>query len=211
LLIARGGAGFVQGIDPSAEQLAFARARFEPRVAQFGQGDAMSLPLPDDAFDAAVMPLVIFFVPDPARGVAEMARVVRPGGLVGAYAWDMVGGGFPYQALQDEMRGLGAKVGAPPSVDASRIEVMGELWRGAGLEGVETRAISVRRTFEDFEDYWETVRRGPSVGPGLAAMAAGDVEVLRERLRARLGADGEGRITCGARANTVRGRVAAGG
>ena len=42
------------------------------------------------------MPLVIFFVPDPARGVAEMARVVGPGGIVAAYAWDMVGGGFPY-------------------------------------------------------------------------------------------------------------------
>jgi len=43
------------------------------------QGDAMALPFPDDTFGAAVMPLVIFFVPDPAGGVAEMARVVRTG------------------------------------------------------------------------------------------------------------------------------------
>jgi ubiquinone/menaquinone biosynthesis C-methylase UbiE len=49
----------------------------------------MALPFPGDAFDAAIMALVIFFVPDPAKGVAEMARVVRPGGIVAAYAWDV--------------------------------------------------------------------------------------------------------------------------
>ena len=42
----------------------------------------MALPFPDDTFGAAVMPLVIFFVPDPAGGVAEMARVVRTANAV---------------------------------------------------------------------------------------------------------------------------------
>jgi SAM-dependent methyltransferase len=168
----------------------------------------MALPFGDDAFDAAVMPLVIFFVPDPVKGVAEMARVVCPGGAVTAYAWDMVEGGFPYQALHDEMRGLGAKVPTPPSPDASRIDVMRELWRGAGLEAVETRELVVRRTFADFDDYWTTIRGGPSVGPGLAAMGAGDLEVLKSRMRGHLPADGAGRITCGARAHAVKGRVA---
>ena len=41
----------------------------------------MALPFADASFDAAVMALVLFFVPDPAKGVAEMARVVRPGAL----------------------------------------------------------------------------------------------------------------------------------
>ena len=83
------------GVDPSAAQLAFARTRPAARLASFRQGDAMALPFPDDAFDAAVMPLVIFFVPEPAKGVAEMARVVCPGGTVAAYGWDLHGGGFP--------------------------------------------------------------------------------------------------------------------
>ena len=34
------------------------------------------------------MALVIFFVPDPSQAVAEMVRVVVPGGIVAAYAWD---------------------------------------------------------------------------------------------------------------------------
>src|SRR5215475_8388019 len=50
-----------------------------PRPAKFDRGDAMALPFPADTFDVATMALVIFFVPDPAKGVAEMVRVVRPG------------------------------------------------------------------------------------------------------------------------------------
>src|SRR5215831_11966267 len=56
----------VEGIDPSEGQLACARMRPAARVVQFRQGDAMALPFSDRRFDAAVMALVIFFVPDPA-------------------------------------------------------------------------------------------------------------------------------------------------
>jgi hypothetical protein len=153
------------------------------------------------------MPLVIFFVPDPAKGVAEMARVVCPGGAVTAYAWDMDGGGFPYEALQDEMRGLGVEVPVPPSPGASRIDAMRDLWTGAGLDGVETREITVRRTFADFDDYWTTIHGGPSVGTQLAALAPDDSARLCARMRARLPADATGRITYSARAHAVKGRV----
>jgi SAM-dependent methyltransferase len=197
----------VVGIDPSEGQLAYARARPASRVARFLQGDAMRQPFPDDTFDAAVMPLVIFFVPDPAKGVAEMARVVCPGGSVAAYAWDMEGGGFPYEALHAEMRGTGVEVPTPPSPGASRIDAMRDLWAGAGLESVATREINVRRTFDDFDDYWATVLGGPSVGPRLAAMAPDDLALLRARMRELLTADASGRINCGARANAVKGRV----
>jgi len=207
MLVERCAPASVQGVDPSEGQLAFARTRPASRVAQFRQGDAMALPFPDDDFDAAVMPLVIFFVPDPARGVAEMARVVCSGGFVTAYAWDMLGGGFPYEALQVEMRGLGVAVPEPPSPGASRIDALRDLWTGAGLETVETRAITVERTFADFDDYWTTILGGASVGPQLAAMASENLARLRARMRALLPADASGRITCSARANAVKGRV----
>jgi SAM-dependent methyltransferase len=197
----------VDGIDPSEAQLAYARTRPAARMAQFRQGDAMALPFPDNAFDAAVMALVIFFVPDPAQGVGEMARVVGPGGIVAAYAWDMIGGGFPYAALQAQMREMGITVPVPPSPQASRLEVMQDLWVGAGLDEVETRAINVQRTFANFDDYWTTVLGGPSVGPQLAAMSAEQVSALKGRMRALLPTDAAGRITYGARAHAVKGRV----
>jgi len=79
LLVERCAVAEVQGIDPSEGQLAFARARPAARVAEFRQGDAMALPFSEDRFDVAVMALVIFFVPDPAKGVAEMVRVFLSG------------------------------------------------------------------------------------------------------------------------------------
>ena len=167
----------------------------------------MALPFPDYTFDAAVMPLVIFFVPDPAKGVAEMVRVVCPGGIATAYAWDMAGGGFPYAALQSEMRDLGVAALAPPSPDASRMDAMRDLWITAGVDAVETREITVQRTFADFDDYWATVLGGPSVSARLKAMASDDTELLKARMRARLPADATGRITYSARANAIKGRV----
>jgi SAM-dependent methyltransferase len=207
MLVGRCAPASVEGIDPSEGQLAYARVRPAARVARFSRGDAVALPFPDDAFDAAVMPLVIFFIPDPARGVAEMARVVCPGGAVTAYAWDMEGGGFPYGALHDEMSGLGVAVPTPPSPGASRTDTMRDLWAGAGLDAVETREIAVRRTFNDFDDYWATVLGGASVRQQLAAMAPEGLAILKERMRARLPADAAGSITYGARANAVKGRV----
>jgi len=197
----------VQGIDPSEAQLAFARTRPASRLAQFRQGDAMALPFAEDTFDAAVMPLVIFFVPDPAAGVAEMARVVRPGGAVTAYAWDMLGGGFPYAALQGEMRAMGVEVPEPPNPGASQTDAMRELWTGAGLDSIETQEITVRRTFADFDDYWTTILGGASVGPKLAAMGSEDFALLKAQMRALLPADANGRIIYSARANAVKGRV----
>ena len=197
----------VHGIDPSEAQVAYARARLASSVAQFRQGDAMALPFADDAFDATVMPLVIFFVPDPPKGVAEMARVVSPGGVVTAYAWDMAGGGFPYSVLHHEMRDMGLTVPSAPNPDASRVEVLRQLWTAAGLDAVDTHTISVERTFSDFDDYWTTVLGGASVRPALAAMTSGDLSRLASRLRARIPADAAGHITYGARANAITGRV----
>jgi len=207
LLVERCAPSEVQGIDPSEAQLAFARARPASRAATFRQGDAMSLPFLQDRFDAAVMGLVIFFVPEPAKGVAEMARVVCPDGTVATYAWDMLGGGFPLDPIQAEMRAMGLKPVLPPSAGASRIDALRSLWIGAGLDAVETREIAVHRTFADFDDFWTTSLLGASIRPMVAAMASADVELLKTRVRARLPADAAGRITYSARANAVKGRV----
>jgi ubiquinone/menaquinone biosynthesis C-methylase UbiE len=197
----------VDGIDPSEAQLAYARARPEAAQVRYRQGDAMALPYGDDAFDVALMALVIFFVPDPAKGVAEMVRVVRPGGTVAAYAWDMHGGGFPHAALASVLRDMGTPPPKPPSVDASKIDAMRALWHDAGIEAVETREIVVERTFADFDDLWTTSRSTSSLAAIVDKASPADVERIRAQLRERLPADAAGRITHSARANAVKGRL----
>ena len=61
--------------------------------------------------------------------------------------------------------------------------------------------------FADFDDYWATIRVGPSVAPKLVAMPPEDIALLQARMRARLPEDATGRITYGARANAVKGLV----
>jgi ubiquinone/menaquinone biosynthesis C-methylase UbiE len=200
----------VHGIDPSDAQLAFARTRPGASGAVFQQGDAMSLPFPNNRFDAAVMALVIFFVPDPDKGVAEMARVVGPGGLVAAYAWDVAGGGFPFNHIRAELSAMGQQTMDPPSAEASRTDVMHALWTASGLEAIETRSISVRRTYADFDEFWTT-----STGLGVVRLAMdtlppAEIEAFKARVRARLpAADASGRITYTSRANAIKGRVPA--
>lgn len=196
----------VHGVDPSDGQLDFARGRPCGRLAEFHKGDAMALPFPENRFDAAVMALVIFFIPDPAKGVSEMVRVVRAGGLVASYAWDIPGGGFPLEPIQNELRAMGITPPLAPRSDASSMDALVELWSAAGLEAIETKEISVQRTYTDFEDFW-TNSQISSVGPIIAAMAPRDAEYLKAQVRARLPADASGRITCNAHANAIKGRV----
>ena len=84
----------LDGIDISPEQLIHARQRLSQAVT-LHHGDANALPFADNSFDVATMALVIVFLGDAARGVREMRRVVRSGGMVATYIWDLPHG-FPY-------------------------------------------------------------------------------------------------------------------
>jgi hypothetical protein len=54
---------------------------------------------------------------------------------------------------------------------------------------VDTREITAHRTFVDFDDFWRTNLKSPSIGSIVTAMAFEDLETLRIRVRARLSAD----------------------
>ena len=83
-----GDAGSVVGVDSSPQMLAVAARRAEehPNVA-FHEADAASLPLEDESFDAILSVQVVEYVPDADRALAEMHRVLRPGGRV--VVWDV--------------------------------------------------------------------------------------------------------------------------
>ncbi len=136
-----------------------------------------------------------------------MVRVVGSGGIVATYVWDMLSGGFPLDPILGEMRAMGLSPPQPPQLGSSRQEALRDLWTGSGLEAVETREITVRRTFADFDDFWTINLKGGTIGPAIAAMAQGDAAELKGRVRRRLPADAAGRLTYGARANAIKGRV----
>jgi hypothetical protein len=136
-----------------------------------------------------------------------MARVVRPGGIVAAYAWDILGGGTPLHPIDPEMRALGLEAQRSASPEASRIDALRDLWTGAGLEAVETWEIPVQRSFADFEEFWRITVAGSLLKQSLAAASPGDAELVKARVRAKLTPDAAGRIAYAARANAIKGRV----
>jgi ubiquinone/menaquinone biosynthesis C-methylase UbiE len=85
LILAKAAPASICAIDPSPAQIESAREKIRNQRVTFSTGDAMALPFEDARFDASVMALVLFFVPDARKGAAELARVTRPGGGVASY------------------------------------------------------------------------------------------------------------------------------
>jgi SAM-dependent methyltransferase len=180
-LVARLGSAAVAAIDPSASFVAATRERFPDVDAR--SGSAEELPFADDVFDLALAQLVVHFMADPVRGLAEMARVTRPGGLVAACVWDHGGDGrgplsLFWRAVQDVDPGAGDESGLP----GSREGHLAELCRAAGLPEPESSTLTVRVAFATFEEWWEPFTMG--VGPAGAYVAGLDPEA-RTSLAAR--------------------------
>ncbi len=196
----------VRAFDPSDGQLAYARRRL-PAAAPvtWAVGDAMRLPVADATADVAVMALVLFFVPEPAAGVAEMCRAVRPGGLVTAYHWDILGGGFPLATMGAEIRALGLPVAMPPSVAVSTVEASTALWQEAGLQRIRTCQIEVQRRFDSFEAYWQSASKNNTVQAAIDTLPMEGRELLKTNVRRRLGIEGGGELCVSARANAISG------
>jgi ubiquinone/menaquinone biosynthesis C-methylase UbiE len=89
------------------------------------------------------MALVISFVPDAQKAVAEMKRVVKPHGTVGAYMWDTLGGGFIQRPLVEAINAMNVEIPPSPLRRNSRIEEMRAFWQRASLEEVATRTIEI--------------------------------------------------------------------
>lgn len=200
----------VIGLDASEAFVAFARTRLsDPRIG-FQVGDACSLPFEDATFDAAVAGLMLNFVPEPARALAEMRRAVRQGGTVAVYVWDYAG---EMQLMRRFWDAAVALDSSARSLDEGRRfpicqpERLLALFREAGLEAAESRVIDVPTIFRDFDDYWSPFLGGQGPAPSYCVSLSEDARAaLREKLRTELPVSPDGTIRLEARAFAVRGR-----
>lgn len=148
----------VVGLDQSPSMLAIARRRFGDRV-ELIEGSAETLPFPDESFDHLTFTYLLRYVDDPGATLAELARVVRRGGVVASLEfgvpsgptrplWDLyVGVGLPLAGRVlsggwDEVgRFLGGSIRA--FWDHNPLERQLEWWESAGLRDLQVRRLSL--------------------------------------------------------------------
>ncbi len=181
-LVERLGPEAVAAVDPSESFVLAARER-HPGV-DVRRAAAEELPFPDRAFDAALAQLVVHFMANPVRGLREMARVARRGGVVGACVWDHAGERAPLTAFWRAVRQLDPEAQDESALAGAREGHLAELFGAAGLRLIEDSALAVQVEYASFEDWWEPFTLG--VGPaGAYAGALDDLKrgELQERCR----------------------------
>jgi SAM-dependent methyltransferase len=186
VLADRYGADRVDAVDPTPGFVAAARERL-PGV-DVRQGTAEELPYPTDGHVAAYAQLVVHFMADPVRGLAEMARVTRPGGPVAACVWDHGGGRGPLSPFWSAVDELdpGARDGDRASM-GSREGDLPRLFGHAGFVDVEASALALTVRMESFEEWWAPFEEpAGSAGDYLATRTSEQIAELRELLRSRL-------------------------
>ncbi len=193
----------VVGVDPSAAFAAHAAAHIADPRAEFGVGNAMALPFGDASFDVAVSGLVLNFVPDPAVAIAELRRVVRPGGTVAAYVWDYAEGMSLLRYFWDAAGDLDPA--ARDLDEGRRFPLCTPDALSAVFGGAEVTGVTVPTVFRGFEDYWTPFLGGQGPAPSYVSTLHDDARMaLREALRARLPVEPDGTIALTARAWAVR-------
>ena len=199
----------VVACEPSAPFIEYAERNVADPCVSFVQAGAAALPSRDGGFDVIVSGLVLNFIPEIEAALRAMRERARSGGLVAAYVWDYSGGVEFLHHFWAEATALDEAAG---ELDESRRfgqwkePMLEALFRAAGLDQVQTAPVEIATQFENFDDYWRPFLGG--TGPAPSYVASLDPirrDKLRDRLRERLGAHGDGPIRLGARASAVRG------
>jgi SAM-dependent methyltransferase len=181
-LARRLGPDAVSAVEPS-ESFAAAVRRRCPGVDVRPTG-AERLPFGDGAFDVSLAQLVVHFMSDAVAGLREMARVTRPGGLVGACVWDHAGGKGPLTVFWQAVRELDPAAHDESRLAGAREGHLAQLFGQAGLEGVRATTLTVRVRYAEFGEWWESFSGG--VGPAgsyVASLTDEQQAALRERCR----------------------------
>jgi ubiquinone/menaquinone biosynthesis C-methylase UbiE len=184
-----GPAGLVVGVDISLAMLAaghtrFVGARFRPVVA-----DGQALPFADGTFDAVLCQLGLMFFPDPAQGLHEFRRVLRPRRRAAvcvvstrerAPMWGVLAEILSryLQAQREVLRLIFALA------DAERLE---HLLASAGFREIRVTRETREHSFASFDDYWAPIEVAPgSLPQAYRALPDASRQAVREEVRTRL-------------------------
>jgi ubiquinone/menaquinone biosynthesis C-methylase UbiE len=189
-LAAVGPAGHVTAADLSPAMLERARERLggAPNAA-VAVADGQALPFTDANFDAVLCGLGLMFFPDPARGLAEFRRVLRPGGRAAVSATttaERAYDGRVFLALAGHVPPLAEGAARVFSLaDAARLRA---LFEAAGFRDVEVATETRRFAKPSFDAYFEPYERGwGSVGQAYLALPEETRRAVREEVRRALG------------------------
>jgi len=200
----------VLGIDPSREYVAYATRRnsFGDRM-RFAEGDAQDLHFAPASFAAAISLFVFNFIPDPAKGLAELRRVTVRGGTIAAAVWDYSGRMEMLRAFWEAAASAGP---AAARLNESRMPLshtgeLARLWRQGGLDRVRERPLEIRMAFANFADYWDAFLTGQGpAGAYVRTLDDAHRQALRDALKLRLRVTAESLpLALPARAWAVRG------
>jgi SAM-dependent methyltransferase len=206
VLVDRLGADAVSACDPSEPFVADCIDRFPGVTVRVAPAEA--IPFDDDSFDLALAQLVVHFVSDPDRAAAELCRVVRPGGSVGACVWDRDDGMEMLSRFWDAA--VAVDPGAAPQDRGLRFggpRELVDLFETAGLSDVTEAMLTVTSTYRVFDELWSGFLAG--VGPaGTYCVSLSDASraKVKQELFDRLGSP-PGAVTLSGVARCAIGRV----
>jgi SAM-dependent methyltransferase len=208
LVLATQSPAAIVGIDPAASQIDYARRRQLGARADFYLSDAEQLSFPSGTFDVVASALVMTFIRDRPRALAEMVRVCRSGGSVASYVWDLFGGYNPGWPLARALHQVGIDPAPMPGIETSSLTALTRLFEAAGLDDIRVRTIDVTETFTNFEDYWQS--QAPAFSPQgrvIAALSGKTRAKVIDAVQALLPPERDGSITYAARANAIASRL----
>jgi ubiquinone/menaquinone biosynthesis C-methylase UbiE len=163
------------------------RRNSDPRIT-IQQADACALPFADASFDRALALLVLHFIPETSKALAEMRRVVRPGGVVAAAVWDHYGGMPGMRMMVDTVatrndagRELRGRYCFQPMMQPGEMK---QAFLDQDLIDVVETEMMIRMDYQNFDDFWAPIASGEGpLGKYILSLEATERERTTEAVR----------------------------
>lgn len=198
-------------IDSSNEFINHAQQSITDPKVSFLVGNAEALELESNSVDAVVSGIMLNFVPQPEKAVAEMMRVTKPGGIVATFLWDYEDGMKMLRYFWDaavELDNNAKEYDEGLRFPLCREGQLEALVKKCGLKQVEAIPIEVKTVFKNFDDYWLPFLGNVGPAPGyVMSLGENERQKLKDKLLETLPIEKDGTISLLARTWAVKGKA----